>query len=54
MPTIIHATRDSAAAKAVELINIMLADSDEPAHATPENWEEKLAVLQDKHGAAHC
>jgi len=53
-PTKIYATRAGAVAKAVELINTMLADSGEPADANLENWEQKLAMLQDKHGAAHC
>jgi hypothetical protein len=56
---IVFATREAAISKAVDLLNIMLADTDAedggfPPSASIENWEEVNGALEDYHGAAHC
>lgn len=49
-----YSTKRRATARAVELVNILLDDSDREANATADDWEHHLAWLQDCHGAAHC
>jgi hypothetical protein len=60
----VHATREGAVSKAVELVNIMVGDHNDglvdeekdealPA-ATVDTWEDTINTIQDIHGAAHC
>lgn len=49
-----HATRESAEDEAVELVNIMLHDDGHGHRCGRANWSDKIAYLQDKHGAQYC
>jgi hypothetical protein len=49
-----HATRASAEAEAVTLVNTMLTDSGWQPLASPIQWQHHVERLQDAHGAAHC
>lgn len=43
-----HATEAGATAKAVSLVNVLLAELDLPADATPENLEARVELLEDE------
>jgi hypothetical protein len=38
----------------IELTNVMLSDHGGAADANSETWQDRVAQLQDYHGAAHC
>lgn len=46
--------RIAATAEAVDLVNIMLADSGWQKLASPVQWEHHLERLQEEHGAQYC
>lgn len=49
-----HATAESAAIAAAEIVNIMLNDTKWQPLAGPDNWQAHVERLQDYHGAQHC
>lgn len=46
--------KQAATAEAVDLVNIMLADTGWQKLASPLQWEHHLTRLQDEHGAQYC
>lgn len=49
-----YASEEGANKECASLVNILLTDSDLTPDATAENWPNRLATVQEIHGAQYC